>query len=140
VVDSKYTRARINYGYIDKERVATLKIGSIVIDCCEFDKMLAFWEEALHYYHNEPLEEGWVILRDPNGKNPNISLNKVSERPSTRNRLHFDLYSNDREGEIERLLRIGASVHPQTYDPEDDFRVLEDPDGNLFCVVQKNSA
>jgi len=26
-----------------------LKIGSIVIDCNEFDKMLAFWQESLHY-------------------------------------------------------------------------------------------
>ncbi len=26
-----------------------MKIGSIVIRCHEFDKMLAFWQEALHY-------------------------------------------------------------------------------------------
>jgi hypothetical protein len=25
-----------------------MKIGSIVIRCYEFDKMLAFWQEALH--------------------------------------------------------------------------------------------
>jgi hypothetical protein len=24
-----------------------MRIGSIVIHCCEFDKMLAFWQEAL---------------------------------------------------------------------------------------------
>jgi hypothetical protein len=51
-------------------------------------------------------------------------------------RLHLDLYADDREGEVERLLGIGAAQHPQKYDPEDDFTVLEDPDGNLFCVVQ----
>jgi len=50
-------------------------------------------------------------------------------------RFHFDLYTNDQKGEVERLLRIGAKLHPQTYDPDDDFIVLEDPDGNLFCVV-----
>src|SRR5919106_2235413 len=26
-----------------------MKIGSIVIRCYEFEKMLAFWQEALHY-------------------------------------------------------------------------------------------
>jgi hypothetical protein len=26
-----------------------MKIGSIVIDCSNFDRMLAFWREALHY-------------------------------------------------------------------------------------------
>ncbi|MGA2875583.1 MAG: VOC family protein [Nitrososphaerales archaeon] len=116
-----------------------MRIGSIVIDCFEFDKMMTFWEETLHYTHNEPVEDGWVILRDPKGRGPNVSLNKVSRRPSTRNLIHFDLYTNDRNGEIERLISIGATRHSQTYEPEDDFRVLEDPDGNLFCVVQKDA-
>ena len=47
-----------------------LKIGSIVIRCFEFDRMLAFWEEALHYVHTGPVEGGWVILRDPEGSGP----------------------------------------------------------------------
>jgi len=97
--------------------------------------MLAFWREALHYTPREPASQGWAVLRDPEGKNTNLSMNQVPEQPVGRNRLHFDLYTNDREGEVERLLKLGATRHPQTYDPEDDFVVLEDPDGNLFCVV-----
>jgi len=112
-----------------------LKIGSVVIDCLNFDKMLAFWQEALHYVPRKPAEGGWVVLRDPEGRSPNVSLNQVSKRLVGRNWLHFDLYTDDREGEVKRLLKIGATRHHQTYDPEDDFRVLEDPDGNLFCVV-----
>jgi catechol 2,3-dioxygenase-like lactoylglutathione lyase family enzyme len=117
-----------------------MKIGSIVVKCRNFDKMLAFWQEALHYVHREPVEGGWVILRDPEGRSPNISLDlaRDEERLGTNRhpRLHLDLYADDREFEVKRLLKIGAKRHPQKYDPEDDFRVLEDPDGNLFCVVQ----
>jgi len=69
-----------------------------------------------------------------------VSLDKVPDEErlgSTRHpRLHLDLYTDNQEGEVKRLLGIGAIHHPQTYDPEDDFIVLEDPDGNLFCVVQ----
>jgi len=115
-----------------------LKIGSIVIDCINFDKMLAFWQEALHYVAREPAQGGWVVLRDPEGRNPNISLNRVPKRLMGRNWLHFDLYTNDRDAEVKRLLKIGAIRHPQTYDPDDDFRVLEDPDGNLFCVIDRS--
>ena len=97
--------------------------------------MLAFWQEALHYVSKKPAEGGWVILRDPEGKGPNVSLNQVRKRLMGRNWLHFDLYTYDQEGEVKRLLGLGAARHRQTYDPEDDFRVLEDPDGNLFCVV-----
>ena len=115
-----------------------LRIGSVVIDCVNFDKMLAFWQGALHYIPREPADSGWVVLRDPAGRNVNVSLNQVSERLMGRNWVHFDLYTNDRGGEVERLLRLGAIRHPQTYEPDDDFVVLEDPDGNLFCVVQKS--
>jgi hypothetical protein len=113
-----------------------LRVGSIVTDCVEFHKMMAFWQGALHYAPKHPPEHGWVILRDPNGRGPNISLNQVRKRTPGRNNLHLDLYSNERESEVERLLKIGAKRHRQSYDPDDDFRVLEDPDGNLFCVVQ----
>jgi hypothetical protein len=114
-----------------------MRIGSIVIDCNDFNGMLAFWQEALHYAPREPAMGGWVVLRDPKGRNPNVSLNLHPKKRVGRNRLHLDLYTNDREAEVNRLLRIGARRHRQTYQPNDDFRVLEDPDGNLFCVVQK---
>src|SRR5262249_20017330 len=44
---------------------AQMKIGSIVIRCYEFNKMLAFWREALQYVPREAPEEGWVVLCDP---------------------------------------------------------------------------
>jgi hypothetical protein len=113
-----------------------MKIGSIVIDCNRFEEMLAFWQEALHYVPRRPAKDGWVVLHDPEGRNPNISLNQVSEKRSGRNRLHLDLYTDNREREVSRLLKIGATRHQQKYETDDDFRVLEDPDGNLFCVVQ----
>jgi len=96
---------------------------------------MAFWEEALHYSPKRPPDNGWVILRDPEGRSPNVSLQHDPERLKGRNWLHFDLYANDQKGEIDRLIKLGAKRHPQTYGPNDDFRVLEDPDGNLFCVV-----
>ena len=116
-----------------------MKIGSIVIACYEFDRMLAFWQEALHYVPREPAMGGWVVLRDPEGRKPNVSLNQIPHKRSGRSRLHLDLYPNNREGEVERLIKIGAPRYPWRYKPDDDFVVLEDPDGNLFCVVRVTS-
>lgn len=115
---------------------SNLRVGSIVTDCVEFDKMMAFWQAALHYAPKYPPDHGWVILWDPRGRGPNISLNLVPKKTPGRNNLHLDLYSSDREAEVKRLIKIGAKRHRQTYGPGEDFRVLEDPDGNLFCVVQ----
>ncbi len=119
-----------------------MKIGSIVVRCYEFDRMIAFWQEALHYVPREPAESGWVVLCDPEGSGPNISLEEVPEpfeRIGKSSRVHLDLYTTDQEGEVERLVEIGATRYPRRYSPDEDFIVLEDPDGNRFCVVQVTS-
>ena len=45
-----------------------MRIGSIVIHCHEFDRMVAFWQNVLHYVPRRPAKDGWVVLRDPEGK------------------------------------------------------------------------
>ena len=111
-----------------------VRIGSIVIDCRDFRRMLAFWQEALHYVPRRPPEDCWVVLKDPDGRGSNVSLNQTSEEPLDEYRLHLDLYTEDQAGEAERLIHLGATLH-RSPGPGEDFVVLADPDGNLFCVV-----
>ncbi len=114
-----------------------MRIGSVVIDCNDFATMARFWQEALRYVPREEPEDGWVVLRDPRGPNVHVSLNRVPEPRAGKNRLHLDLYTEDRDAEVERLLALGATRHPRTVEPDEDFIVLADPEGNLFCVVDK---
>jgi hypothetical protein len=116
-----------------------MKIGSVVIDCNDFKTMSRFWQEALHYVPREAPEEDWVVLRDPSDGNVNVSLQMVPEKRSGKNRLHFDLYTDDQKGEVERLLQLGATIHPREPEPDEDFIVLEDPEGNVFCVVDTSN-
>jgi catechol 2,3-dioxygenase-like lactoylglutathione lyase family enzyme len=114
-----------------------IRIGSIVIRCYEFDKMMKFWQDALGYVPVRPESGGFVILRDPDGKDPNISLDRAPERRTgKRSWLHLDLYADNQQEEVERLVKLGATRYPWKYEPDADYVVLEDPDGNLFCVVQ----
>jgi hypothetical protein len=117
----------------------SLRIGSIVIRCYEFERMYDFWRQALRYEPREPPSGGWVVLRDPAGRGPNVSLDKHPEKRSgKRSRLHLDLYTEDQGAEVERLISLGAVRYPWRYRPGADFVVLQDPDDNLFCVVQKD--
>jgi predicted enzyme related to lactoylglutathione lyase len=115
---------------MEKGRV---RIGSIVIDVNDFDRMTTFWREALGYELRRPPTPGdpFVILKDPAGKGPNVSIDGMDPY---RNQIHLDLYTEDPEAEVERLLHLGAAVFLPR-EPEEDFTVLEDPEGNLFCVV-----
>ncbi|MFK7693242.1 VOC family protein [Paenibacillus sp. HJGM_3] len=114
-----------------------MKIGSIVIHCYEFNRMVEFWQAVLHYVPRDADYNDWVVLYDPKGKGPNISFQARNRRAGRRNWIHLDLYTNDQEGEVDRLLLLGARRYPWRYPPYADYVVLEDPDGNLFCVVQK---
>jgi catechol 2,3-dioxygenase-like lactoylglutathione lyase family enzyme len=116
--------------------MSRVRVGSVVIDCNDFPAMLAFWRQALGYEPKYEPEDDWAILGDPAGGNVNVSLQLVPEPRVGKNRLHFDLYTSDQTAEVERLLGIGATLHPRTPEPDEDFVVLADPEGNLFCVVQ----
>jgi hypothetical protein len=119
-----------------QQELGHVRIGSIVIRCHEFGRVLQFWREALHYIVGHSAE-GFVILKDPSGRGPNVSLDQTPVRRSGRRSwLHLDLYTTNQLGEVERLVNLGAARYPWRYEPHADYVVLEDPDGNLFCVVQ----
>lgn len=115
-----------------------LRVGSVVIDCNDFPAMSRFWQEALRYVPREEPEDDWVVLRDPDGRNVQVSIQVVPEPRVGKNRLHFDLYTSDQAAEVDRLLDLGATLFPRTPEPDEDFVVLEDPEGNLFCVIDKS--
>lgn len=114
-----------------------MRIGSIVIHTPEFERTVAFWQGALGYVPRSPAKGGWVVLLDPAGRGPNLSFQARDGRARSRSWIHLDLYAADQETEVERLLRLGATRYPWRYRPGADFVVLEDPGGNLFCVVAK---
>src|SRR5256885_12906257 len=105
---------------------ATVRIGSIVIDVKDFDRMLTFWQKTLGYAQGRPLtlDDPVMILKDPAGKGPNVSLDGMEPY---RNRLNLDLYTDDPEGQAERLLRPGGS-HLRPREHTDDFMAHAQPD------------
>ena len=115
-------------------------VGSVVIDCNDFAAMYRFWTAALGYVPRDPPEDGWAVLRDPEGAHVNVSLQQVPEPRLGKNRLHLDLYTPDQAGEVERLLELGAVRLPRTPEAGDDFVTLQDPEGNLFDVIDKSAS
>src|SRR5262245_14987154 len=112
-----------------------MRIGSVVFDCNDFDKMSAFWEQALRYVPREPARDGWVVLKDPAGRSPNVSVNRKQKPIAGKIRLHLDLYAGDQAAEVERLLALGATI-VRDRQPGRDYVILADPEGNHFCVVE----
>jgi len=116
-----------------------LRIGSIVLNVSDVATAMAFWAPALGYHPKYEPEPDWVILRPPAGTpGPNLSINGGDTTPDPVPHVHLDLYAGNQSAEVERLIGLGArrvADWPYPEDEEVDFVVLEDPDGNRFCVI-----
>ena len=111
-----------------------LEVGAIVWGVRNIPRAVEFWSEALNYRLRREPEEDWAILIPKSGQGIQLSLNLVSsEKPK---RHHIDLFTSDQLAEVQRLLGLGATRVDWRYEPEADYVVLADPDGNTFCVVQ----
>lgn len=113
-----------------------LGIGAIVWGVQDIARAVEFWSEALDYQLKAPASEDWAMLVPKDGRpGVQLSLSKVGS-PKAR-RHHMDLFTQDQAGEVERLLALGATRKPWGYPAGCDYVVLQDPDGNPFCVVQR---
>jgi catechol 2,3-dioxygenase-like lactoylglutathione lyase family enzyme len=113
-----------------------LYVGSTVINTRDMEGAIAFWTAALGYVVRDG-DATFAVLTDPRRRWSNVSLQYSEEPKRGFNRLHLDLYTEDRDAEVARLERLGATrVVPWEYDEDHDHVVMAAPDGNEFCVVQ----
>lgn len=117
----------------------------VVLDCSEPAALADFWQEAIGFATRTGDGDPYVTLSGSELRRPlnHLTLQKVPEPRSGKNRCHFDLFARDAAGEVERLVRLGASVTSRL--PEDAqgddllFAQMADPEGNEFCVVASPS-
>lgn len=112
-----------------------LEIGSIVWGVRDVARAVAFWSAALDYTLKAPPSDDWAMLVPKSGPGVQLSLSRVSSPKPKRH--HMDLFTQDQAGEVERLLALGATRKPWNYEEGCDYVVLQDPDGNPFCVVHR---
>ncbi|MPZ85114.1 MAG: VOC family protein [Actinophytocola sp.] len=112
-----------------------LNMGGITIDCAEPRALAAFWTKALDLEVAFDAEGYFVQLRSPaNPAQPYLGLQKVAEERAGKNRVHIDFDTDDREAEVERLVALGATKGQEHTVPGLTWTVLQDPEGNEFCV------
>ena len=136
----------------------------LVFDCAELRLVGGFWRHALGYVEATPPEghASWAgydvakerpadgigyAISDPGGTRPSILFQLVREPKVAKNRLHIDIRlsagaprpsAEERrriDAGVASLVELGATVLRRNQDPEDWYVVLQDPEGNEFCLV-----
>ncbi|MGW6530128.1 VOC family protein [Streptomyces venezuelae] len=134
----------------------------LTLDCADARLLAEFWKTALGYVDEPPpapfsTREEWLAefdlpdddsvddaawLCDPDGVGPRLSILKVPEPKTAKNRLHIDVRvqrcgSADEtwarvRAEAERLVKAGGSILGEF---DGHHVVMADPEGNEFCVA-----
>jgi catechol 2,3-dioxygenase-like lactoylglutathione lyase family enzyme len=118
-----------------------LRIGSIVLRVDDLARQVAFWTAALDYVPRDETWDDFVVLRPRTGAGPNLSLDRHRSTLHVPPRIHLDLYTDNRDSEVARLIALGAAeVHWSRRPANADYVILADPEGNRFCVVNKPAA
>lgn len=119
-------------------------IAQTTIDCRNAYEISTWWKEVLGFADlpgdpNEP-EHPECAIRSADGRQE-ILFVTVPEDKTVKNRVHFDLRpeSGTREQEVERLTTLGAveiADERNHYGPNVGWVVMQDPEGNEFCVLR----
>jgi predicted enzyme related to lactoylglutathione lyase len=112
-----------------------LAMGGITIDCTDPRSLAEFWTKALDLQIVFDAEGYFVQLRSAtNPAQPYLGLQKVPDEKAGKNRVHLDFATDDRAGEVERLVALGAVKGEDHSVPGLSWTVMRDPEGNEFCV------
>jgi Glyoxalase-like domain len=119
----------------------TVRLANITIDCGDALVVGRFWSAALGrplatdpeptpaFASIGPLDHGG---RDQ----PNWLFCQVPEGKTAKNRMHVDMVASDRTTEVARLIDLGATRMADVEEWGHAWTVLQDPEGNEFCVAQ----
>ncbi|MFJ6669487.1 VOC family protein [Actinosynnema sp. NPDC091369] len=117
------------------------RITELVLDCTDPEELARFWCEVLGFRVLSRDDDGGVEI-GREGEFPTIVLNAAAEPKAQELRLHVDVNATDRdqEAELARLLALGARHADVGQGDDVSWYVLQDPEGNEFCLLRSRVA
>jgi hypothetical protein len=115
------------------------RIGNIAFDCRDVMSTARFWSAVL----DRPLDKGssaeFATIGGADGERsePAWYFNKVTETKRAKNRVHVDLVDPDPSA-VDKLVSLGATVVGTHRLGSHRWTVLQDPEGNEFCIASKS--
>jgi predicted enzyme related to lactoylglutathione lyase len=117
----------------------SLQVEHVTIDCTDPQALAAFWAEAV----GGKIRDDWgeFVTVEASGVGiAHLAFQRVPEARAGKNRVHVDFRTPDQRAEVERLVGLGASVVAEHDIGVLTWTVLQDPEGNEFCVGTQQSS
>jgi hypothetical protein len=118
-----------------------LALSNITFDCDDVLAVAGFWSAALARPLDEGSSEFFASIggTDPARTEAAWYFAKVPEPKQAKNRVHLDLNTPEPSA-LDDLVALGATIVGEGEVPGGSHRwtVLQDPEGNEFCVAAKS--
>lgn len=114
-----------------------VKLGTVVIDCADPERLAAFWCDVLGWHEVDRDDDGAIEIGPSSQRNLSLLFEPVDEPKLTKNRLHIDLnpLDSDQATELQRIEALGAR-RVDIGQGQQTWVVLADPEGNEFCLLR----
>lgn len=122
--------------------VMACRISELVLDVADPERLAAFWSEVLGYVEVGREGDGSIEIGPPDvgfgGLQPTLVLSPGADPRPGKLPLHIDVSATDRDqdAELERLLALGAKPADVGQTGDENWHVLSDPEGNVFCLLR----
>ena len=111
----------------------TLLVEIVTFDCADVKALSEFWMGATGGSVAAEFP-GFVLIDAAAIGIPHLGFQQVPEEKRSKNRVHVDFRTEDRAADVARLVDLGATVVAEHELPGFAWTVLQDPEGNEFCV------
>ena len=108
---------------------ANFIIRQITFDCHDPSRLAEFWAVATGC--EIAADYGDFVMVD---STPALGFQRVEDPTPGKNRMHIDVGGAERESLVERLKDLGATELTTHEAPGLVWTVMQDPEGNEFCV------
>jgi predicted enzyme related to lactoylglutathione lyase len=109
-------------------------IGYVTLDCVDIDLVTNFYEALLDLEGRDG-RDGYVWF-SPHGEGAMpLAFQRVPEGKVAKNRLHLDLQTDNLPEAVAKAVGLGATVEAEHEWPGYAWQVLQDPEGNEFCIA-----
>jgi len=122
-----------------------MTINSITFDSHDPATIAHFWVQAMGWSEDpdDPIlaEGDDAVVVSPDGSQV-LLFQRVPEGKTVKNRVHLDIAPTDsvRDAAVLRLVDLGATPFDDQRRPDGTgWVVMQDPEGNEFCVVRSDS-
>jgi predicted enzyme related to lactoylglutathione lyase len=108
-------------------------IGDIVFDAADPHRLAQFWARVLGY-NVQASTADLVIIANLARQRSRLCFQRAATSKTDKNRVHFDVFVEDRKAEVARIEQSGATVQRTNQQDGVEWTVMLDPEGNEFCV------